>query len=198
MDPRFVFPAGCFYHSYSYCSCVCFVLVLFVAIRLRRGATLGRPWLIIGQNETCWDTFHFGNARDYYCRCRNIPAENVYLEPFLPMFLANVSCERSLRTQCCKPNLRTYILRTHISNFPCGRFFLCEPLFLGNLPFLRTNISSERFRRGLVAVAALSSGQLVRRRASGVDPEKPNEVYSFYMFLWKIFYASYLFLPFAR
>lgn len=50
----------------------------------------------------------------------------------------------------------------------------------------------------MVAVAALSSGQWVRHRASGVDPEKPKEVYDFYMFLWKIFYASYIFLPFAR
>lgn len=53
-------------------------------------------------------------------------------------------------------------------------------------------------RRAFAAVSALASGQLVRARARGVDPEQPNEVYGFYMFLWKIFYASYLVLPLAR
>ncbi|CAM9740633.1 unnamed protein product [Ectocarpus sp. 4 AP-2014] len=45
---------------------------------------------------------------------------------------------------------------------------------------------------------ALITGQLVRRRAAGVDPEQPKQVYDFYMDLWKIFYLSYLFLPLAR
>ena len=52
--------------------------------------------------------------------------------------------------------------------------------------------------RGLVAVSALVSGQTVRRRAAKTNPEEPKEVYSFYMFLWKIFYTSYLLLPLAR
>ncbi|CAM9611760.1 unnamed protein product, partial [Laminaria digitata] len=52
--------------------------------------------------------------------------------------------------------------------------------------------------RAFAAVSALASGQLVRARARGVDPERPSQVYDFYMFLWKIFYASYLVLPLAR
>ncbi|CAN0424282.1 unnamed protein product, partial [Ectocarpus sp. 8 AP-2014] len=52
--------------------------------------------------------------------------------------------------------------------------------------------------RGLVSALALIAGQLVRRRAAGVDPEQPKQVYDFYMDLWKIFYLSYLFLPLAR
>lgn len=52
--------------------------------------------------------------------------------------------------------------------------------------------------RGFAAASALMSGQLVRGRASEVDPKQPSQVYDFYMFLWKIFYASYLFLPLAR
>ncbi|CAM9376511.1 unnamed protein product [Choristocarpus tenellus] len=52
--------------------------------------------------------------------------------------------------------------------------------------------------RGLVGVCALCAAQLVRQRSVGVDPKNTLQVYKFYMFLWKIFYASYLFLPFAR
>ncbi|CAN0389023.1 unnamed protein product, partial [Ectocarpus sp. 13 AM-2016] len=51
---------------------------------------------------------------------------------------------------------------------------------------------------GVVSALALITGQLVRRRAAGVDPEQPKQVYDFYMYLWKIFYLSYLFLPLAR
>ncbi|CAM9895240.1 unnamed protein product [Pylaiella littoralis] len=52
--------------------------------------------------------------------------------------------------------------------------------------------------RGFVAAAALVMGQEVRRRAVKTDPEKPDQVYAYYMDLWKIFYMSYLFLPLAR
>ena len=30
------------------------------------------------------------------------------------------------------------------------------------------------------------------------DPENPKQVYQYYMHLWKLFYLSYLVLPFAR
>ena len=52
--------------------------------------------------------------------------------------------------------------------------------------------------RGFVAAWALVFGQTVRGRAAKTNPEEPGEVYNFYMFLWKIFYVSYLFLPLAR
>ncbi|CBJ48519.1 tocopherol phytyltransferase [Ectocarpus siliculosus] len=52
--------------------------------------------------------------------------------------------------------------------------------------------------RGLMSAVALIAGQLVRRRAAGVDPKQPKQVYDFYMDLWKLFYLSYLFLPLAR
>eukprot|EP00903_Cladosiphon_okamuranus_P014212 g13204.t1 len=52
--------------------------------------------------------------------------------------------------------------------------------------------------RGFVAAWALVFGQTVRRRATKTNPEEPAQVYKFYMFLWKIFYVSYLFLPLAR
>eukprot|EP00752_Nemacystus_decipiens_P005060 g4594.t1 len=52
--------------------------------------------------------------------------------------------------------------------------------------------------RGFVAVWAVVFGQTVRGRAAKTNPKEPKEVYHYYMFLWKIFYMSYLFLPLAR
>ncbi|EEC46573.1 predicted protein [Phaeodactylum tricornutum CCAP 1055/1] len=52
--------------------------------------------------------------------------------------------------------------------------------------------------RSLTAVAAFLGGCSVRKDAQGVDPENAGQVYSYYMHLWKLFYLSYLVLPFAR
>jgi homogentisate phytyltransferase / homogentisate geranylgeranyltransferase len=52
--------------------------------------------------------------------------------------------------------------------------------------------------RGIAAVAAFWAGQSVRRQSRGVDPNDPGQVYEYYMHLWKLFYGSYLALPFAR
>ena len=50
----------------------------------------------------------------------------------------------------------------------------------------------------LAAFAAFWAGQSVRRQSRGVDPNDPGQVYEYYMHLWKLFYGSYLALPFAR
>jgi homogentisate phytyltransferase/homogentisate geranylgeranyltransferase len=52
--------------------------------------------------------------------------------------------------------------------------------------------------RGGTAIAALLAGGGVRRQAQAVDPEDNSQVYTYYMYLWKLFYVSYLVLPFAR
>jgi homogentisate phytyltransferase/homogentisate geranylgeranyltransferase len=52
--------------------------------------------------------------------------------------------------------------------------------------------------RGVTAVLSLAAAWSVRKEAAPVDPEDPKQVYSYYMHLWKIFYLSYLVLPFAR
>jgi homogentisate phytyltransferase/homogentisate geranylgeranyltransferase len=52
--------------------------------------------------------------------------------------------------------------------------------------------------RGVTAVLSLAAAWSVRKEAQPVDPEDPKQVYSYYMHLWKIFYLSYLVLPFAR
>jgi homogentisate phytyltransferase/homogentisate geranylgeranyltransferase len=52
--------------------------------------------------------------------------------------------------------------------------------------------------RFAAAAAAVWAGWSVRRRSQGVDPADPEQVYEYYMHLWKLFYGSYLALPFAR
>jgi homogentisate phytyltransferase / homogentisate geranylgeranyltransferase len=52
--------------------------------------------------------------------------------------------------------------------------------------------------RGTIGVASVWAGLSVRKEAQGVDPEDPEQVYGFYMHLWKLFYLSYLALPLVR
>lgn len=52
--------------------------------------------------------------------------------------------------------------------------------------------------RIIVALCAFGSGLSVRKEAQNVNAEDSGEVYKYYMHLWKLFYASYLVLPFAR
>lgn len=52
--------------------------------------------------------------------------------------------------------------------------------------------------RTIVAVSSFAAGVSVRQEAKSVDAEDSSMVYKYYMHLWKIFYASYLVLPFAR
>ena len=53
-------------------------------------------------------------------------------------------------------------------------------------------------RRGLVGLACLSAGWSVNNAAKVVNAEDSGEVYNYYMYLWKLFYLSYLVLPFAK
>jgi len=52
--------------------------------------------------------------------------------------------------------------------------------------------------RGMICVASVAAAVSVRKEAQTVDPEDPAQVYGFYMHLWKLFYLSYLALPFVR
>ena len=53
-------------------------------------------------------------------------------------------------------------------------------------------------RRAAVAALGVGAAWYVQRRRAAVDAAAPGQVYEYYMFLWAIFYASYLCLPFAR
>ncbi len=58
--------------------------------------------------------------------------------------------------------------------------------------------STLLFCRSIVAISAIAAGVSVRNEAKIVDAEDSGMVYSYYMHLWKLFYLSYLILPFAR
>ena len=57
---------------------------------------------------------------------------------------------------------------------------------------------SVALRRGLVGATCWAAAWSVNKGARGINPEDSKEVYSYYMFLWKLFYLSYLVLPFAK
>ena len=52
--------------------------------------------------------------------------------------------------------------------------------------------------RGLVGLACWVAGWSVNNEAKEVDAEDSGEVYNYYMHLWKLFYLSYLALPFVK
>jgi len=51
--------------------------------------------------------------------------------------------------------------------------------------------------RGVLAFAALLFLKRLRHEERKVDAENPKQVFDFYMFVWKIFYVSYVLLPLA-
>lgn len=53
-------------------------------------------------------------------------------------------------------------------------------------------------RRAVVGLLALGAARKVRTASLSVEATDSQQVYSFYMLLWKVFYASYLCLPFTR
>lgn len=52
--------------------------------------------------------------------------------------------------------------------------------------------------RGVVAAMATVFGYKAHARGHTVNAEDTQQVYKYYMYLWKLFYASYLVLPFAK
>jgi homogentisate phytyltransferase/homogentisate geranylgeranyltransferase len=63
---------------------------------------------------------------------------------------------------------------------------------------LTTNDLSLTLSRVAVGISALLACFSVNKEAAGLDPENSEDVYGYYMHLWKLFYLSYLVLPFAR
>lgn len=64
--------------------------------------------------------------------------------------------------------------------------------------FIATSTASAVAARAAVGFAALAAAANTRREAKLVSPDNPKEVYTFYMWVWKLFYASYLALPLVR
>lgn len=52
--------------------------------------------------------------------------------------------------------------------------------------------------RVIVGASSLMIARTLKTRSCRVDTADQGQVYQFYMFVWKVFYASYIFLPFVR
>ena len=80
-----------------------------------------------------------------------------------------------------------------------GLFLVTSAAFLkGVVPAISARSVGLSVCRSSLALFGLLAANSIRRKSSSVDPENPSQVYSYYMFLWKLFYLSYLVLPLAR
>ena len=86
--------------------------------------------------------------------------------------------------------------------FKTSRRLLAGLFFCVSAGFGRAALQSQTrvltLCRLIVAACSLAAGQSVRKEAVDVNPEDSGMVYDYYMHLWKLFYLSYLVLPFAR
>lgn len=99
--------------------------------------------------------------------------------------------------------VRTFSVRLgQKSVFRAMRQLLTSLFFVFGAGFIRgafnTPQTARRLCRATLGLSAVVAGLFVNKAASTVDPYKSDEVYGYYMKLWKLFYLSYLALPFAR
>jgi homogentisate phytyltransferase/homogentisate geranylgeranyltransferase len=100
-------------------------------------------------------------------------------------------------------NIRTFSVRIGQKRIFHTMRRLLSLLFFGfGAAFLKAAFESPSVTtavcRSIVGVFSVVGGLSVRNEAEAVNPEDPNQVYSYYMHLWKLFYASYLLLPLIR
>jgi len=86
--------------------------------------------------------------------------------------------------------LATSVLRTLLLSSAGGFAYWSAKAVLLGKPM------QAAFRVALALVACLSLNFLAGKRRR-VDPDSPSTVYAFYMDVWRVFYISYLCLPFA-
>ena len=102
-------------------------------------------------------------------------------------------------------NIRTFSVRLGQKRvFGWMRRLLTSSFVISGLMFWKGALLSPaaplsvRLGRVIVGLAAVGCGRSVEKQAATVEPEDPKQVYNFYMHLWKLFYLSYVVLPFAR
>ncbi|CAJ1957222.1 unnamed protein product [Cylindrotheca closterium] len=101
-------------------------------------------------------------------------------------------------------NVRTFSVRLgqkRVFGLMCR--LLAFTFFTVGASFLRGSLLARQsaplfIGRAIVGLSSVMAGVSVQKEAAPVDAEDPKEVYNFYMHLWKLFYLSYLVLPFAR
>jgi len=63
---------------------------------------------------------------------------------------------------------------------------------------LNATVRTTAVTRMALGAFSLMAGISVEKKANNVNPEDSGGVYEYYMYLWKLFYVSYLALPFVR
>lgn len=99
--------------------------------------------------------------------------------------------------------VRTFSVRVGQKRvFHTMKRLLTSLFFLFGSGFVKAAFSAKTIpvilSRTLVGTLAFVAGISVNKEAVGVNPENSKDVYGYYMHLWKLFYLSYLVLPFAR
>eukprot|EP00977_Amphora_coffeiformis_P000507 scaffold126_cov178-Amphora_coffeaeformis.AAC.6 len=103
-------------------------------------------------------------------------------------------------------NVKTFSVRlgqaqvfTGMRRLLSGLFWAVSAAFVNQAVRAFSNSSMGLAACRLVTAAASAwAGWSVRQESQSVNPEDSDQVYSYYMHLWKLFYMSYLVLPFAR
>ncbi len=100
-------------------------------------------------------------------------------------------------------NIRSFTVRIGQKTVFKAMRRLLTALFIGvGLGFAKGSIQATSktisICRSIVALSSIAAGLSVRKEAQVVDAEDSAMVYKYYMHLWKLFYLSYLVLPFAR
>jgi len=99
--------------------------------------------------------------------------------------------------------VRTFSVRVGQKKvFHTMRRVLSLLFFIYGAGFVKSGIQAAVSGQSLVRVAlgflSIVAGISADKQATGVDPENSKDVYGYYMRIWKLFYLSYLALPFAR
>ena len=84
--------------------------------------------------------------------------------------------------------------------FRLCRSCLCGLLSVTGLILLtsaRQRFNAPALSRAAAGAVSISLALETERRARQVDSCDQKAVYAFYMFVWKVFYLSYFFLPFT-
>ena len=69
-------------------------------------------------------------------------------------------------------------------------------LFLDPSVFLFSSNGAKTICKFLVSVLSFTSGCLLYKKGKNIDPHDETKTFAHYMFSWKLFYASYIVLPF--
>ena len=102
-----------------------------------------------------------------------------------------------------RANVRTFSVRIGQKRVFHGmRWLLSGLFFIVGGSFLSSAYVAPTWAltvgRIITGSSSIWAGLSVNRQSRGVDPEDSQQVYDYYMHLWKLFYLSYFALPFAR